>query len=1564
MTRALRACLAALLAGSAGVAVSMPAAVGVEVGTNDFAISSQAVPGGIADTAIAYNSTTDQYLVVWEGVESASGSEAKAAVYGQLVDARTGAQVGSNDVVIASMAGSARTDAVRPSVVYNSARNEFVVAFVGDATDEGTASTIITDTFEAYAVRVSAGGSAIGAPLRVSSMGTDDANGSYDVTLGAPPGLSYNASNDTYLVVWSGDDNADGLVNGETEVFAQVVGHSGSALAEVGADDIQVSSMAGANGTGAFDARDPAVAFSSATGGFLATWQADDNTAGAVDNRFNIYAQALSGAGAPSGARQQVNTVGTAADTTVETFSPEVVRNSVDDQWLVVWEGDGANSTGGAVNDFEIWGQRLNGVTLSPVGSNTQLSQMGPTGSGLFTAQAAMAAYNPSANEYFLTWRGETNTAGLVDDEVEIFGARLTAGLGTVEAQHRVSDLGPNGQPNLAPQAPFVAYSERSVNGYLLTWAGENPGVTAAGESEVWGQLEAGQANLSISKSRTPANPQAGGVLTWTLTYTNSGPDTVYDVVVTDLLPAGLSSPSFTSTGPTPVARPGAPYTWDIASLTSGASGSITITTTVSGTLAEASVLANTATIGTGTISLDPALANNTASASATVDNPPSLVSIDRAASSPTNASTVAWTVTFDQGVSGVDALDFGLTAGAGLSGTSITGVTGTGATRTVTASTGSGEGSLTLGMSAPVGIVDTAVVGGKALTTANLPFVGQVYQVDTTAPTLTLTSTTADPTKVSPIPVTAQFSEAVAGFTAADIGVVNATVGSVIVIDADTVTFSLTPTAQGLVTATVASGSLTDLAGNALTVGAQITREFDDVRPTLTLTTTATDPTATSPIPVTATFSEAVTGFDASDVTVTGGSVATVSGSGAVYTFSVTPTAQGLVEVDVAADAALDATGNGNTAAATLERTFDSAGPGVTLSADPADPTSVSPISVTVQFTEEVVGFDAADIVIGNATLAGFTTVDADTFTVDLAPSAEGLVTMDVAAAVATDLAGNANLAATQLSRTFDSLAPTVTVEKQAGQADPTSTSPIRFTVTFSEPVIGFDVSAVDLTGPAGSTALVTGTGPTYTVQVSGMSADGVVTVSVPAGAVTDAAGLTNSASVSIDNSVRYDEPDRSDIAVGVVSPASVAAGAQVTFEVEVSNAGPDPATSVRTTATLPVGLTAVRWESSSGSCDASGCDLGEIAVGSSRTATLVASTAADGVGDVLLTDLSATTITLDGDLTNNTASVSTTLVESADLIVTSSVIPANPVPGDRVTIRTSLTNAGPSVAREVELVDLIDPAMTDVSTTVDLTPGAPLAGREAVSPPCVIDSGNVLTCALGDLAPADAVTVSITGNLAPDAGSVTNSVTVSSPTPDPADEDNTSTFEADVSPSADVEVTKVADPASAEPGDPVGFELSISNAGPSTAADVVLRDDLPAGLRLVGAPTTDVGTCAVSGDTITCELGDLPPGTGADVLVETTLDSSVTSDEVTNTAEVTSGTPDPDESNNLAQATVAVGSGPTPTPPPTDPVGPSDPDLPQTGTDSRVGWAFGLLAVATGVLLVLLPVARRRDY
>src|SRR5262249_39815560 len=143
----------------------------------------------------------------------------------------------------------------------------------------------------------------------------------------------------------------------------------------------------------------------------------------------------------------------------------------------------------------------------------------------------------------------------------------------------------------------------------------------------------------------------------------------------------------------------------------------------------------------------------------------------------------------------------------------------------------------------------------------------------DTTAPGVTLTSTAASATRTSPIAFTATFSEAVTGFTAADLQVTNGTDGNFATTAAHTYTFTVTQTDDRAVTVNIAAGGASDAAGNPSKSGPP-SRTFDSTAPTATVTSSAPAQSNTNPIPFTVTFSEDVTGFTQADLSVTNGTV------------------------------------------------------------------------------------------------------------------------------------------------------------------------------------------------------------------------------------------------------------------------------------------------------------------------------------------------------------------------------------------------------------------------------------------------------------------------------------------------------------------------------------------------------------------------------------------------------------------------------------------------------------------------------------------------------------------
>lgn len=98
-----------------------------------------------------------------------------------------------------------------------------------------------------------------------------------------------------------------------------------------------------------------------------------------------------------------------------------------------------------------------------------------------------------------------------------------------------------------------------------------------------------------------------------------------------------------------------------------------------------------------------------------------------------------------------------------------------------------------------------------------------------------------------------------------------------------------------------------------------------------------------------------------------------------------------------------------------------DTIPPSVVLSTD-ADAIVYDTFEVTATFSEDVTGFVLGDVTVTNGVASNFNTVSASVYTFDIDGSSNGTVAIDINAAVCTDLSGNPNTAAVQLTRTYDS--------------------------------------------------------------------------------------------------------------------------------------------------------------------------------------------------------------------------------------------------------------------------------------------------------------------------------------------------------------------------------------------------------------------------------------------------------------------------------------------------------------------------------------------------------------
>ena len=117
-----------------------------------------------------------------------------------------------------------------------------------------------------------------------------------------------------------------------------------------------------------------------------------------------------------------------------------------------------------------------------------------------------------------------------------------------------------------------------------------------------------------------------------------------------------------------------------------------------------------------------------------------------------------------------------------------------------------------------------------------------------------------------------------------------------------------------------------------------------------------------------------------------------------------------------------------------------------------------------------------------------------------------------------------------------------------------------------------------------------------------------------------------------------------------------------------------------------------------------------------------------------------------------------------------------------------------------------------------------------------------------------------------------------------------------------ADLSITKTG-PAFVQSGGSITYNITVQNAGPANASNVMVNDPLPAGETLVSA-TPSQGTCS---GTVACNLGSISSGGSATITIVANVTAPCGST-LDNTATVSGHQPDPNSSNNSSSASAFV--------------------------------------------------------
>ena len=260
---------------------------------------------------------------------------------------------------------------------------------------------------------------------------------------------------------------------------------------EVGTNDFRISDM-GVDGIVSNSALLASVAYNADAHEYLVVWHGVDDKGPLGSNELEIYGQRFDArTGQEIGENDfRISDMGPEGDPGFGGEAPAVAYNPTQKEYLVVWRGD--DDSGGTANqEYEVFGQRLDGATAAEVGENDfRISDMGPDGSALFGAFLPKVACDPARNEYLVVWSGDDDTGALVDGEFEIFGQRLDGATGAEigENDFRVSDMGVDGDITMSASFPVpVAHPSRGE--YLVVWSGTGDvPLPVTNELEIYGQ--------------------------------------------------------------------------------------------------------------------------------------------------------------------------------------------------------------------------------------------------------------------------------------------------------------------------------------------------------------------------------------------------------------------------------------------------------------------------------------------------------------------------------------------------------------------------------------------------------------------------------------------------------------------------------------------------------------------------------------------------------------------------------------------------------------------------------------------------------------------------------------------------------------------------------------------------------------------------------------------------------------------------------------------------------------------------------------------------------------------
>ncbi len=339
---------------------------------------------------------------------------------------------------------------------------------------------------------------------------------------------------------------------------------------------------------------------------------------------------------------------------------------------------------------------------------------------------------------------------------------------------------------------------------------------------------------------------------------------------------------------------------------------------------------------------------------------------------------------------------------------------------------------------------------------------------------------------------------------------------------------------------------------------------------------------------------------------------------------------------------------------------------------------------------------------------------------------------------------------------------------------------------------------------------------------------------------------------------------------------------GTEISFEITVFNDGPSDATGVVVSDLLPSGFDFVLFSSTAGTYnETTGIwQVGNVSSGGSET--LLIDVLVNSTGNYTnIAEVTASDV-FDGDSTPNNNvlaeddqdSVTVTPISVVDLSLSKTVDNNTPDVNTDVTFTITVVNDGPSEATAVEVTDLLPSGYTYQSDD---------GGASYVNTTGIWTIG---TLANGASATLNIIAnVNTTGDYINVAEITAQNETDVDSTPNNDDLSEDDQEEVVVTPRSlvDVSVTKVASTLTPDIGGQIVFTITVTNDGPSDATEVVVTDVLASGYDFVSATPSNGVYEPLNGS---WTIGNLPNGITENIVITADV---LSNGMYTNTAELT---------------------------------------------------------------------------